>query len=332
MKKTIISWDLGATKCAAGVIEYDPETAALFCKNRISIKLTDTASLEDLIEQIEMQIGFNMSAADAICISAAGHYDGSMLVHENPYPYAMPFAKIAKQFRWPTFSVIHDYAPIVCATFTSYINQKENITHLNNYPINSHGRRVALGVGTGLGIKDGVLFPNGDFWLGKNEAGHIGVNHPPMTNPLRLNRHKELMHFLTDKIQKPITFENILSGPGTVHLHQFFYPHKPLITPEEVGDLMRDGQVDELQETFAWYLGLFIGTLQLIFMPEGGIWMTGGVALSHLEIFEHPEFELGIHSSPAYLLQRQQYPLAIMHNQEHALIGGAYYATKRLLA
>ena len=49
-----------------------------------------------------------------------------------------------------------------------------NLKKLNAAPLNREGRRVALGLGTGLGMKDGVLFPDENFWLGKNEIGQAG--------------------------------------------------------------------------------------------------------------------------------------------------------------
>jgi glucokinase len=71
--------------------------------------------------------------------------------------------------------------------------------------------------------------------------------------------------------------------------------------------------------------------MQLTFMPEGGVWITGGVAINHLDVFDCPGFIAGIHASPAYLAQREEYPLGVLKNHEHALIGSGYYAAKRLL-
>lgn len=72
---------------------------------------------------------------------------------------------MANAQKWPHFAVIHDYAPILCATFTSYMASNDNIKRLNSASMDLYGRRVTLGLGTGLGMKDGVLFPNGEFWL-----------------------------------------------------------------------------------------------------------------------------------------------------------------------
>lgn len=336
MKKNIISWDLGATKCAAALVEYDGANDTLVCKRKFSTKISSCTSLEELTEQLEQGLAVKFADTDAVCIGAAGQYDGEILTLESAYPYEMSFAKLAHQAKWPSFAVIHDYAPIVCATFTSYMNFSQNVKQLNSPSPQPLGRRVALGVGTGLGIKDGVLFPNGDFWLGKNEMGHIGITAPPNTDLVYQQRHAELIRFLLSenilKPNEPLTFEKILTGQGTVRLYQFCHPSAVKLTPEELGVQLRNTPDKEVLALFAWYLGLFVGTVQLSFMPEGGIWITGGVILNHLDIFDYPDFFAGIHATPGYMSLREQFPLGVLCNNEHAFMGGAYYATKKLLS
>jgi len=333
MTQKIISCDLGGTKCAAGLVEYDVLGKKLHCSKKISVKIADAKSLKELLQQIEGLLDYSLHNADAICIGAAGQYNGEKVILEGAYPYEMNFAELARQQKWPAFAIVHDYTPIVCATFTEYMHDQKNLKMLNTAPFNPFGRRVALGLGTGLGMKDGVLFSDGQFWLGKNEIGHIGISTPPATNKTFFDMHCELIRTL--KTDEPITFEKILSGPGTVRLHQFFYPEREKLSPREIWMLANDpktaGELTEMLDAFAWYLGLFIGTVQLIFMPEGGIWITGGVTLHYLDLFDRPAFNEGIKTSPAYLNQRSNYPLGILKNQEHAIIGGGYYAAKRLL-
>ncbi|MEO8965080.1 MAG: ROK family protein [Gammaproteobacteria bacterium] len=330
MIKNIISWDIGGTKCAAGVVEYDQNTQEFTCRQRFSINIEETSSLEDLIRQLEKGLAFSMPAADAICIGAAGQYNGESLIYEGVYPYPMHFAKVAKNQNWPLYAVVHDYTPIVCATFTSYMDNAQNIKQLNSAPFNHYGRRVALGLGTGLGMKDGALLSSGDVWLGKNEIGHIGITAPPHADSERQKQHAELISFLQANHQ-PVTFEKILSGPGMTRLYEFFYPNQEKLTPEQVSEKIREGLATEMYSAFAWYLGILIGTIQLIFMPEGGIWITGGVALKHLPLFDSPDFLAGIKASPAYQTQREEYPLGVLCNPEHALIGGGYYAVNQLM-
>lgn len=330
--KIITTWDLGTTKCAAAIVQYDEEKELFSCLKQDSIKLTDFRSLQDVIHHFEKSFGIKMSATDAVCIGAAGQYDGEQLVHETSYPFPMQFAKIAKEQNWPPFAVIHDYAPVLCATFTSYMYDSNNVRRLNHCPLRKHGRRIALGIGTGLGLKDGVLFRNGDFWLGQNEMGHIGIVMPPSIEPYYQSRHKDLVEFL--KCQTPnetLTFEKILTGRGLVRLYQFLHADQANYSPEEIGEKIRNREAGDTLALFAWYLGLFVGTVQLSFMPEEGIWITGGVVLKYLDLFDRPDFFHGIEASPAYLTLRQQFPLGVLCNHEHAFMGGAYYAIKRLV-
>ncbi len=319
---TIIAWDLGATKCAAGLLQCDGN-GELHCSKTFTVKLSETTSLVDLVAKVEAGLDVNFSDAQAVCIGAAGLFDGKELKHTNPYPYSMPFAELAKSQRWPAFAVIHDYASIVCSTFTTHV------VHPKSY--NPHGRRVAFGIGTGLGLKDGVLFPSGDFWLGHNEMGHIGVSMPPLAKFEHLQRHREIVKFLRDKNALHVTFEKILSGNGLSRLHTFFYPDAGQLTPEQVGNALASGKIPELADTFAWYAGLFTGTVQLSFMPEGGIYITGGVALTHSAIFDLPAFAEGIDASPAYLPQRQHFPITLLKRGDTPLYGCGYYAMKRLV-
>ena len=183
-------------------------------------------------------------------------------------------------------------------------------------------------------MKDGFLLPSGDFWLGTNEIGYTGISIPPSTDQIHLKRHLELIRFMSIEgvlgDDKLLSFENILSGRGCVLLHKFVKSDHTHITPEELGSQMRNGDANETRQILAWYLGLFIGTLQLSFMPDGGIWITGGVVLKHPKVFDCSEFYDGIEASPSYWRQRKGFPLGILQNSDHAFIGGAYYALHRL--
>lgn len=332
-EKEFVVWDLGGTKCAAAHMRYNDKIQEFSCVKSHYVKLQECQSLDQLVDNIEAHLGLKMSQVDGICIGAAGQFDGRILRLENGYPFEMNFADIAQKRAWHNWQVIHDYVPILCATFTSYMDHPENVKVLAKGQPDIFGRRLVFGVGTGLGLKDGVLLKSGDLWLGTNEIGHVGIPHPPLVDKAVRDRHREFINFLrSDKAfgdDKPITFEAILTGQGTRRLHHFLTGECNL-SPEELGAQLRDGWHQPTLKLFAWYLGLFVGTVQLIFMPSGGIWFTGGVVLRHLEAVEQPEFLLGIKASPAYEEQRAKFPLGVLANPEHAFFGGAFYALRTL--
>lgn len=323
--KNIIVWDLGATKCAAAWVEFDPQNPSVFhCRHSCYIKLRSCESLEALILKIEKHLNIEHKNADTICIGAAGIYNGKTLELDNGYPYEMPFMFLAEKYQWAPFEIIHDYAPVVCSTFLSTYTQAP-IQKLNDTIIDPYARRVAVGVGTGLGLKDGVLFPDGNFWLGSNEMGHIGLSQPITAS----QKYQEIHRALTQK--NHFSFEKILSGEGLLRLHKFLHPESMAGSPEDIGDLIQSNKASETLECFAFYLGLFMGTVQLTFMPAGGIWITGGVVLKHLQVFDHAAFYEGMESLPAYLSQRQKFALCILPDHHQHFMGGAYYAAKRLM-
>ena len=350
MMKSLIIWDLGSTKCAAAKVLFNTETETYQVETEYRIRLIEVKSLAELADRISEELGVKLSDADAICIGGAGQYDGETLHHVRPYPYPMNVAKVAKSQNWPKFVVVHDYTPIICATFTQYLTSTENVKWLRQgqmHPygrrkwihhegqMHPHGRRVVLGVGTGLGLKDGILLPDGRFWLGINEIGHIGVCRPPLAQPDYRDRDLQFTRALYSqgilKQGEPLTFEKILSGHGLARMHRFATQSQHNLKPKEISELIQSRQADDTLAIFAWYLGLFVGTVQLIFMPAGGIYITGGVVLKNLLVFDHPDFYQGIYASPGYEAERATFPLGVMVNPQHAYIGGAFYAAKRLL-
>jgi glucokinase len=318
MAKQILAWDLGATKCQAGLVRYYDGDDVLECKESCIIKLNTVQSLEELVSAVEKQLDVKHRDVDGITIGAAGIYDGHVLHLHNGYPFLMPIGKVALQKKWAPYAVVRDYAPVVCVSF--YLHLKTIEIH-QGHP-DQYGRRVAFGIGTGLGLKDGALMPNGDFWLGNNEMGHIGLcagNVPANLASL----HRELC-------LRQSTFEDILSGQGLLNLHHVFYDDK-ILAPDELGALIKAGKALKTLHAFAFYVRLFIAAVQLSFMPSGGIFMAGGVLLKHPELFSCDEFFLGLRALTAYQDLRREIPMRLIDDKHAILIGAAYYATKRIL-
>lgn len=318
MTKNIITWDLGGTKCAAGLVGYD-EHGALRCHETTSIKLASVTSLHELIERIEHNLAVRHHEVDAVSIGAAGIYDGNMLRLENGYPFSMPIAHQAQAHKWPRYFVVHDYVPIICASF--YPTLKTLAIH-EGHP-DPLGRRVAFGIGTGLGLKDGVLLPHGDIWLGHNEMGHIGLSLVPSVP-------KHLQSINQKLCQQGFSFENVLSGSGMLWIEQFFRPNTAAQSPEQLGVLIRQGDANDTLHCFAFYVGLFSAVVQLCFMPSGGIWMAGGILLKHPELFLCHEYQQGLQALSAYQAERQRFPIRLITDRHAAFLGAAYYAIKKL--
>jgi glucokinase len=333
LDRCYVVWDLGATKCAAAVVVVEQGTYTVLTS--VVTFLRDETSLRSMAENLHARLQIDLRQVDGICIAAAGCYDGQMLHLASGYPFPMCFADVAREQLWPYFEVVHDYTPVVASTFVCQ-QKPSSVVMLRQGEVEECGRRVAFGIGTGLGLKDAVLTSSGGIWFGSNEVGHIGVIHPPLGNTEYAKCHADFMRFLalqTKRHHQPVTFETILSGQGFAHCYNFIASPGRDLSPQQVQALIDGGCVyrDEMLGLFAWYLGLFVGSLQLIFMPSGGIWMGGGVIKKNLSIFTSnvmDKFWAGVDSSPAYAEQRHKFPLGVMQADELIFMGGAFYAAQ----
>jgi glucokinase len=323
MTQTFIIWDLGATKCGVGKVTVKEHQYT--CEKIISLQHKNHHSLDELVEDIESVLHLKHAQVDKVLIAGAGIYDGHILEHTNPYPFRMDFARIGWERDWPMFRVVHDYVPVLCSTFTPYIYDPKYVLSISSGVYEPSGRHVVFGVGTGLGLKDGVLLPNGKIWVGSNEMGHVGIALPPLADGQTLARHQAFTDFMRHHSQPAMTFESILSGNGLTRIHEFFTQKK--LTPSEISALLHESRAEETLSLFAWYLGLFVGCVQLAFMPSGGLWVTGGVLKKNPMIAQHPAVIEGIQAHPAYDQVRKAFPLAFILHDELAYIGGAWYTS-----
>ena len=74
MDRQYIIWDLGATKCAAAMVNVNQAGYVITQQTRVKLKECD--SLSDMVERLHSAMGVVMSDIDAICIAGAGQYNG----------------------------------------------------------------------------------------------------------------------------------------------------------------------------------------------------------------------------------------------------------------
>lgn len=321
MKSTpyiIISLDIGATKCAAAIMQVIG--GDISCKQQARINLSECDSFLHLTKQLEAQLQFLFKDAGFICIAASGRYKQGIIIHERGYPFSMNVAETAKKYNWKAFAVIHDYVPVACATYCDTASTYSKTLHRGL--VKENARRVALGVGTGLGIKDCIKLPSGEYWFGENEAGHVAIPLAPHHDNAMLEKHQALLSFLNEhsllEHGEGFSFESLLSGNGLVRLHQF--------TQNSIEPISAKDVCKEAWAQFSWYLGLYVATLQLMFMPFGGVWIAGGVIQKNLHLFDSDDFANGLQALPAYSKDRNSMPIYVFCDEMIVHYGCAFYA------
>lgn len=145
-------------------------------------------------------------------------------------------------------------------------------TVLNPGVHKSGATRVAVGAGTGLG----VAWMQGDTNTAcaySTEGGHVDFA-PVDEEQIRL------LQFLMKRYQH-VSYERLLSGSGLVSLYEF-------CSGEEHSNIDAKWVNNEAEQAnphartaltlFVRIYGAYIGNMALVFKPEDGIYITGGIA------------------------------------------------------
>lgn len=194
--------------------------------------------------------------------------------------------------------------------------------------------RLIIGPGTGLGV-GAMIWCNGRPHVISGEGGHVTL--APQTA-------EEVPYFqalvaLWPDVRIGKTFaveaEAILSGTGI----PFFYQAvakvaakaAPLTRTEDIFKAARSGEDVAAVTTislFRKYLGTVAGDLGLAFDAKGGVFITGGVALSNPWLFDQGFLD-AFNAGGRHTNWREKLPVSLYHNSDFGLIGARNYITER---
>ncbi len=149
---------------------------------------------------------------------------------------------------------------------TSYMQQPHHLIRLNDCVPEPHQRRVALGQETGLGLKDGVLLRMVISGWAKMKWWHIGVIQPPRAEAARTAQHSGFHAIFNARSRQNLPIKSHLKACSPTRFSKpvsIFYPEHAVTHSPLIGDKISAGDIPELLDLLAWYLGLFIGTVQL---------------------------------------------------------------------
>lgn len=132
--------------------------------------------------------------------------------------------------------------------------------------------RVVVGAGTGLGVA-WIQGANQASCSYSTEGGHIDF--APVDD-----RQIDLLKFLMRRYEH-VSYERLLSGSGLVALYEFCSENENSeIDAKWVNMEAEQGNPDAVSAMtlFVQIYGAYIGNLALVFKPEDGIYITGGIA------------------------------------------------------
>lgn len=195
------------------------------------------------------------------------------------------------------------------------------------------GNQALIAAGTGLGEA-------GLFWDGKMhrpfacEGGH--VDFAP-----RNAEETELLLWL-QKQYAHVSYERVVSGPGLYALYRFIIETKressspaveaalkqsdPPKVVSEFGHLKKDKACVRAVEWFASLYGAEAGNLALKMLSVGGLYVGGGIAPHILEALKRGPFVSSFIEKGRFRDLLKSIPIAVVLNDNAALLGAARFA------
>ncbi len=355
MKKILIG-DIGGTKTLLRLVEPQADNVAkTICEQRFaSARYGDFNDLlQEFLVNAASQLGYLPAIASA-CFGIAGpvhthkSHQTSQLTNLG---WHLDSDRLAAELAIPKVSLINDFAAVGYGVLGL---QPDDLCTLQVGQRKARSPIAVIGAGTGLG--QGFLAWNGDrYEVYGTEGGHTDF---APRDQLEI----ELLQYLLKRHER-VSVERVVSGTGIVAIYQFLRDSQGLREDPVIAEQVRQwesGNVDSeaaatisnaamiedptqrdrlavmTMQMFSAAYAAEIGNLALKIIPNGGLYIAGGIAAKILPLLQNPELMgdrsfLQIIKSKGRVSQvLDDLPIHIVLNPEVGLIGAMLHATQRL--
>jgi glucokinase len=323
----ILAGDVGGTNSRLGL--FDDQRNVLCEKSK---KNAGRASLQEVVKEFLQEASeAKGQKIDRACFGVAGPVAGGKVTLTN-LNWHLEEQSLAAELKIPKVALIND---MVAHAEGVEMLKPEHLVTLNEGKAVANGNRAIIAAGTGLG-ESGLLWEvqlNG-YRAVASEGGH--ADYAPRTD-----KEIELLRFLRGKLGS-VSWENILSGPGTRHIYDF------LVSPGQLGsaaalspdpspaDITMAGMAGKnaacvaALELFADCYAAEAGNLALRYLAVGGLYIGGGIGMKMLDFLRKPAFLARFSDRGPIKLREmlKQIPIHLINFDLGALYGAANYASR----
>lgn len=271
-----LAGDVGGTKCELALFDSDDSTLIPIEKKRYPSK-----DYPDFLAVIRDFLAGCQHTPKFAGFGVAGPIDNGVATITN-LPWCISEDEICEEFGFNRIILINDLTA-VCASLS--VMKDSDLMLLHEGRARGHMKGV-VAPGTGLG--EGYLFDkNGTFMPLGSEGGH--TNFAP-TDELQL----QLLSWAMKK-QRPVSYEDLIAGPGIALLYDFFVEDGKLEPKAEVVEALKrvndrtpvivEAALEDnpcpvcsrVVELFLEILGSEAGNLGLKLYATAGVFIGGGI-------------------------------------------------------
>jgi len=273
----VIAADVGGTKTRLVIADTDRPEHALFEARYHS---RDFDGFEPLLQTFIDESRFENRKLAAMSLAFPGVVDGDDARLTN-LPWTINKHVLQDRFGVEQIHFMNDFQ--ASALGTSHLNAEDMIC-LNAGVHKTDAVRVVVGAGTGLGCSWMLRDAAADrAW--STEGGHMDF---APVDEIQI----ALLQFLVER-HGHVSYERVLSGDGLVALYDFCSGQKATNVDaawvhrqaERENDAARTAMV-----LFVRIYGAFIGNMALLFKPEAGIYITGGIGAKIISWMKSDDF------------------------------------------
>ncbi|MEM1377156.1 MAG: glucokinase [Pseudomonadota bacterium] len=279
------------------------------------------ADYPDLNEAIQKHVLDRTSLIPHTAVLAvAGPVDGDVIDLTNNHWVVEPL-KMISDLGFEEVVVLNDYEAQALAAVAL---QPDQLQQIGEGTQDDDANRVVLGPGTGLGVAGLVHAAN--RWIPvAGEGGHVDLG-------AQTERDAQVFAHL-ERINGRISGEQILCGRGLLNLYQAVC-HADGVEiefsdPVEVSESAIAGTNPQAIETislFSEYLGRVAGDLALVFMAQGGVYLTGGITKKILPVFDEARFRTAFANKAPHAALMSDIPTYAVINDRAPMKGLAAFS------
>ncbi len=322
MTRYVLAGDIGGTKTLLQLAAV--ESAAIDVVDVVlqkSYASADHRELGAIVHAFLHDAHFGKKIA-AACFAVAGPVIGGRARLTN-LPWQVEAEDIARRFAIPQVELINDFAAVGLGL--ERLSRDDLLTLQEGRP-QRHGVRAAIGAGTGLGVTF-LTCNDGRYIAHASEGGHADFA-PANELQQRLLRHLQERH-------GHVSCERVLSGPGLIAVYEFLCADDGRACDIDVRSEHAAAQIAGLARTdtdslaaraldlFVDVYGAYAGSLALITLASGGIYIAGGIAPKISAHLSNGRFLKAFLDKGRYAELLSRVPVHVVMNAEVGLIGAA---------
>ena len=312
---SIIAADVGGTKAWFVLTDAARPDEVLYEARYSS---GDFDGFTPLLQAFIRDSGYENKALAALTLALPGVIDGGSARLTN-LPWTISKSELRDEFGVGQVCFLNDFQASALGTLQL---QAHDLVTLNPGVHNNEALRVAVGAGTGLGVS-WITVGETEPVAWSTEGGHIDF--APVDE-----EQVGLLQFLIER-HGHVSYERLLSGAGLAALYEYCSGGTTAVEPAWVSaEAERGNQAAVRAMTlFVRIYGAFAGNLALIFKPEGGIYITGGIAAKIVTWMKSDDFISAYLEKGRMRTLTERTSVHLVTNERVGVIGAISQAVKQ---